>query len=452
MISPATIFPGMVFGLAFRNIWARPVRTSLAVLGMTVAIFAMVSLFSVSAGLNRVVNSTLDRVPGLIAMQRGAPIPLFSTIPSSWKEEIEKMPHVTTVVADCWARVNIINGETIISPPRLLCGTDIARRNQLRTTLYKGDVYEGRFLSEEDVGKPHIVISKSVAEEFKVKVGDPLEVNGLKFTIVGLYHTGSLLLDVALLTDIDVFRALTGFNPGIVSSLYIEHDQGKEKASELAAVIQKRFTDREWGIYKASTILTIAQQVTTTSTENPVQSAMNNLDKMFKGSPPASSQPKASVTQPLGMESPLEVKPAEQWASRIDSFTEDLDLFLFLMTSIGVFIAVVQVINTMLMSVTERVIEFGILRANGWSVGNVVLLVVSESAFLGAVGGVFGSVFGWIAVQVINHNFPDRVQLYAGPELLIYSITFSILMGILGGLYPAYWAATRSPMDAIRRG
>ena len=453
MNSLAAIFPDMVFRLAFRNIWARPVRTTLAILGMTVAIFAMVSLYSVGAGLDRVVSSTLDRVPGLIAMQRGAPIPLFSAIPAEWQSEIEAMPHVTTVVADCWARINVINGQTIVSPPRLLCGTEIVKRNQLRTTLYKGDVYEGRFLNEQDIGKTHVVISRSVAEEFNAKVGDTMSINGVDFQVIGIYHTGSLLLDVALLTDISVFRELARFDPQTVSSLYIEHDEGKQKAEELSKVIQRKFADRNWGTYQASKILAIAQQVT--SKENTISSAIKSLDRMLKSqTTPETSTGTADseITPRMERDSPLEVKPAEQWASRIDSFSEDLDLFLFLMTSIGVFIAVVQVVNTMLMSVTERVIEFGILRANGWSVKHVVLLVISESAFLGAVGGVAGSIFGWIAVQIVNAKFPSRVDLYAGPDLILYAITFSIVMGTLGGLYPAYWAATRSPMDAIRRG
>ncbi|MEZ6145426.1 MAG: FtsX-like permease family protein [Planctomycetaceae bacterium] len=45
----------------------------------------------------------------------------------------------------------------------------------------------------------------------------------------------------------------------------------------------------------------------------------------------------------------------------------DLDLILGLLTGLGIMIAVFSILNTMLMSVTERTIEFGILRANGWS-------------------------------------------------------------------------------------
>ena len=122
------------------------------------------------------------------------------------------------------------------------------------------------------------------------------------------------------------------------------------------------------------------------------------------------------------------------------------------MTGIGVSIAFVGIVNTMLMSVTERFIEFGILKANGWSNGEVMRLISFESALLGVVGGLVGCLLGWIATHAINGHWPTRIHLYAGPRLLIASVCFSTVLGILGGLYPAIRAARMMPMDAIRRG
>ena len=122
------------------------------------------------------------------------------------------------------------------------------------------------------------------------------------------------------------------------------------------------------------------------------------------------------------------------------------------MTTIGVVIAVLSIVNTMLMSVTERTIDFGILRANGWRARDIVSLVTFESALIGLIGGILGAFFGWVATHVINWNWPDRMQLFASPQLLVFAILFSIGMGILGGVYPAFLAARLSPMEAIRRG
>ena len=149
---------------------------------------------------------------------------------------------------------------------------------------------------------------------------------------------------------------------------------------------------------------------------------------------------------------PIEVRSSSDWADKFNEFSQDLDLFLALMTGIGMTIAVLSIINTMLMSVTERVIEFGILKANGWTPWDVLKLVTFESATLGLGGGVLGCVIGWLVTQVVNARWPDRINLYASPNLLLFALAFSTVIGMLGGLYPAIWAMRLSPMEAIRRG
>jgi putative ABC transport system permease protein len=148
----------------------------------------------------------------------------------------------------------------------------------------------------------------------------------------------------------------------------------------------------------------------------------------------------------------VEVRRAEDWAERFDEFSADLDLFLSILTGIGVTIAVLSIVNTMLMSVTERIVEFGILKANGWSKFDVMKLIGFESAVLGVAGGILGATLGWAGTLIINARWPEHVQLYASGGLLMFAVGFSTLLGLLGGLYPAIWATRMMPMDAIRRG
>ena len=98
---------------AYRNLRNRMLRTMLSLLGLTVAIAGMIGLFSVAEGLDETVSTTFGRVPGLAAMQPGAPMPLFSTLPAAWGEEIAAVDEVHTVVAEIWQRVNVINQKMI---------------------------------------------------------------------------------------------------------------------------------------------------------------------------------------------------------------------------------------------------------------------------------------------------------------------------------------------------
>lgn len=423
---------------AIQNLLSRPLRSLLALAGLSVAITGMVGLFSVAEGIDKMVHDTFDRIPGLAVMQSGAPIPLFSRIPSAWGDEIEDIEGVHVVNPEIWTRVNLIDGKRIVAPPRFLFGTGIATRQKLKRDVYRDAMVEGRFLDQTDRGKLHTVISRQIAEDHQVSVGETLNVNGDDLTIVGIYHCGQLMLDVTILVDINVIRQLGRFEANSVCAFYVEQT-GSVSDEDLTNSIREHFRGRE----------------VTSRPDNPFSGALATghplIDLLLAVFQWTGGDP--GITSNVDAETePIEVRSADDWSERFDEFSTDLNLFLSVMTGIGVVIAVLSIVNTMLMSVTERLIEFGILKANGWSRRNVVLLITFESAMLGIVGGTFGCLLGFLGTKLINSNWPDRIQLYASPQLLVFSFIFSILLGVLGGLYPATWAMRLSPMDAIRRG
>jgi putative ABC transport system permease protein len=451
---------------ALRNLLTRPMRSALSLVGLTVAIMGMIGLFSVAKGLDDLVDTTFSRITGLVAMQPGAPIPIFSRLPAAWGREIAKVPGVALVTPEIWVRANVIDGKMIISPPRFLFGIDIPTRRQLTNRVYQKDIVAGRFLEEADKGTLNTVISKSIAEEFHKTVGDTLNVGGSDLKIVGTYNCGSLLLDIALILDIDEVRRITRFGKDSVCAFYIEQT-GDVPDTVLGPRIQQEFKGREIEPWQPSTskepiasgnflfdlLIRLLSGVTLPT------GAVNGTDPIGKSAlPAANSKGAASAVGTLGSATgrppllPIEVRSPTDWASRFQDFSADLDLFLAIMSGIGVTIAVLSIVNTMLMSVTERIIEFGILKANGWSRYDVLRLITSESAVLGFFGGIFGCIVGWIGTRGINSIWPDRIHLVATPGLLLFGLAFSTVLGIAGGLYPAIWAMRMMPMDAIRRG
>lgn len=447
---------------SFRNLLTRPLRTVLSLIGLTVAIMAMVGLFSVAEGLDRTVSDTFNRIPGLLAVQPGAPIPLFSKIPASWGEEIAQVEGVSVVNAEVWSRAQLIEGKQVFSPPRFMFGTDIASREKLRVSVYRDALLEGRFLQASDQGTLNCLISRPIAEEFKKQVGDTLQVDGKTLTIVGIYYCGSLFLDVTILLDIDQVRGIARIGADTVCAYYIELDSDANR-DDVLETVRELFRGRQLDAFDPSSLTgmmadtpntpgllqVLAQIVSILSTPPSVSVASPVPDK-----PPSTVKVANTntITKEPSEDSPLEIRSVADWSEDFEKFSSDLDIFLVIMTGIGVTIAVVSILNTMLMSVTERYVEFGILKANGWSRRNILTLITLESGMLGLAGGVFGAAVGWVATLIINYCWADRVSLYAGPGLLVFSIAFSTLLGVLGGLYPAWLAARMTPMEAIRRG
>ncbi|MBI1312869.1 FtsX-like permease family protein [bacterium] len=468
---------------AVRNLLSRRARSLLSLAGLTVAIAGMVGLFSIAVGIDAMVTDTFNRIPGMIVMQKGAPIPLFSRVPRAWAKEIEKLPGVNVVSAEIWVRANVINGKEIVSPPRFFFGADIRTHQKMLHCIYKDAIVEGRYLDESDLGTGDACISRQIAEEFNVGLGDLLIVNGEKLKVVGIYFCGSLLLDMAIVVDQDFVRQISRFDPYTVCSFYVE-PTGEIPNDEIVAWMQDLFRDRSLSAWTPTSLIfgsgfssgSSTSGTSETPSGNPLVDLFRSADRAIKAagnsvtvpeSPDdASSDSVASAKQqstdlakgsgpPVPMaddDGPLEIRSASDWAQQFEKFTADLDLFLTLITSVGLMIAVLSIVNTMLMSVSERIIEFGVLKANGWSRGDVMKLITFESAVLGFGGGICGSAIGWVSTQVVNHKWPEQIHLLASPGLLAFSLIFATLLGIGGGLYPALWATRMMPMDAIRRG
>ena len=229
---------------AFANLHSRPGRTTLSTLGLTIAVAGMVGLFAIAGGLDDMLVEGLGEVPGVVVQQPGAPIPLFSSLPADWGAEMADIEGVHVVNLEVWARVNLLDGKTIFSPPRLLVGFDIPNRLKLREAVYPPLIEKGRFLNESDIGQPHVVISRQISEDLGKQVGDAVDVNGYEMEIIGIYHSGKLIVDMSMITDAGVVREMSRIGPNTVNCFYLEPDEGVT-AAQLKERVQTRFAGRE---------------------------------------------------------------------------------------------------------------------------------------------------------------------------------------------------------------
>lgn len=433
---------------ALRNLMSRPVRSALSLLGLTVAIAGMVGLFAVKGGLEKTVDDTFRMIPGLTVMQPGAPVPIFSRLPADWETELEELDGVGVVNPQLIQRANLIEGEMTFNPPRFLLGMEISSRLKLERDVYEEHLVAGRYLRAADAGTVNCVVSRQIADHFQKGVGDVIDADGFTYPIVGIYETSQPLLDVAILVDIGRLREVSRIDRNIVSLFYLEKSDPELSDDVLKRRIRDKFRGRsidEWRPGDSSAELALR-------TGNPLIDALLRLLQTLL---PATAAPKTAPdnasASAASMEA-VEVRTGDDWATRIQEFSEDLDLFLGIMTGIGMTIALLSIINTMLMSVTERIIEFGILKANGWTPGDVLKLITLESGLIGLLGGILGAVSGWGVTLALNAVWPEKLHLFAGPGLLAFSVAFAAAVGVLGGLYPAVWAMRMMPMDAIRRG
>jgi len=126
---------------------------------------------------------------------------------------------------------------------------------------------------------------------------------------------------------------------------------------------------------------------------------------------------------------------------------------------IAIFVAIIGVINTILMSVFERTQEIGIMKAIGASKLDIFKLIWIETLIICTLGGIFGSIvaifggnFTELLVRKVMPYAPGGKLLLITPELLLFSFLGVIIIGIISGLYPAFRAASMRPIEVIRSG
>jgi putative ABC transport system permease protein len=126
---------------------------------------------------------------------------------------------------------------------------------------------------------------------------------------------------------------------------------------------------------------------------------------------------------------------------------------------IAIFIAVIGVINTILMSVFERTREIGVMKAIGASQLDIFKLIWTETVLVCAFGGVLGSILAFLGSSVVERIIkgilpyaPSGQLVLIKPGLLLAALIGAIILGVVSGIYPAWRASSMRPVEAIRTG
>jgi len=152
-------------------------------------------------------------------------------------------------------------------------------------------------------------------------------------------------------------------------------------------------------------------------------------------------------------EEQVSVQDSSRMLENITETLGTMTTFVMAIAGISLLVAAVSIFNVMMMSVTERIREIGILRSIGTQKGEVRKMFIHESAILGGLGAVIGAVasltIGWVVVLAMVGS----TDYFFTPSSLIY-VPFGMAIGfitcVLSGVYPAWSASNLDPIEALR--
>jgi len=140
---------------------------------------------------------------------------------------------------------------------------------------------------------------------------------------------------------------------------------------------------------------------------------------------------------------------AEEIASQFKQITGSVALLTAVVSSIGLLVGGVGVMNIMLMSVTQRTREIGVRKAIGARRRDVIWQFLTEAVVLTGSGGVIGVLLG-VGISLLIHVLWPRLPSTVPAWAVVLGVVVSMAVGLFFGIYPAVKAARLDPVDALR--
>jgi putative ABC transport system permease protein len=150
----------------------------------------------------------------------------------------------------------------------------------------------------------------------------------------------------------------------------------------------------------------------------------------------------------------VQVETTEDFRARVRELTNRAFGLLDVLANIGVVVAALGVVNTMMMNVLERQREIGSLRSIGMTRRQIVRMILAESGAMGAAGAVFGTGFGVLLARVLVDGMQQmsgyRLTFDLPPAAILNGILIALLVSQFAALYPAVRASRVNIVEAIK--
>jgi len=397
------------FKIAFKTIATRRVRSWLTTIGIIIGVFLIVSLLSLSQGLKNAVLQQLNMMGKDLIMVMPGDISNIASLMSGNKisEEdlkvIKKTNGVSKVVSVDYTSTSMRYGN--LKKTILLYGADW--RDGL--DIFKNDVgwsiAQGRW---PVAGKNEIIIGSIVAQETfpSIKIGTEADIKGRKFLVVGILNSvGSKQDDSMVGIDLNIFKSVTG-----------------ERVGAKQAMVK---------IKAGYSVNSVAEQLKSNLNEN-----------------------RKRVIGQKESDSSYTVLTSDKMASIVGNVMGLIQAVIIGFASIAIVVGGIGIMNTMYTSVSERTKEIGIMKAIGAKNKTIVTIFLIESGIFGVLGGIGGALLGMLFAKAIEIYFQFHPLFYlkadVGIWLILFSVSFSFLIGCVSGYFPARTAAKLKPVDALR--
>ena len=383
--------------MAWKSISSNKMRSFLTMLGIIIGVLALVVLVSLVSGATSSVNDQISSMgANLIQVSvmddKDKPVKLSDLEDLAEEEEIRETAPV--------AQINSTASSTYAEETAVVYGTTGAYSD-----IMQQELYSGRFLKNTDVDNHTnvAVINAGLATEVLGRmdvVGETIKLDGVSYMVVGVLQADD--------SDTSTTQTYEAYIP-YTSLVRLTDSVSMEITSFYVSAVSEESLDP-------------AEKVVT-------EMLMERFDQ--------DEDAFTVINQSTIMEA-------------MESVNSILSLLLGGIAGISLLVGGIGIMNIMLVSVTERTREIGIRKAIGAGRGVIMLQFIIEALMISLMECAIGILLSWITLQVISVIGKDSMTFALSPGVVWIAVAFSILIGVVFGIYPANKAAKKKPIDALR--
>lgn len=392
-----------IIKMAFESLMAKKTRTFLSMLGIIIGVATVIAVFAIGKGAQESVNSQFQNLSAnsiLIMPNRGRGFTSSSKLKASDAQLLLSADHIASAAGAIEGNLAVSYGSTDKSYS--VIGVD-----QNFIGISNLTVAKGRAISEDDINNKSLVavIGSTVVDDLfsdgTDPIGSSITVNGKKLEVVGvLKKLGSRIGMMSVDEGVII--------PSATAEKSIMGTRGQ-------VMITTQVDD------VANTSLATSSITDILRTEHKLKSSQEDDFRI--------------------MDAGSMVAAAQESAKTMTALLTAIAAITLLVSGIGI-------MNVMFVTVAERTKEIGIAKAIGGKSSDILNQFLFESIILSMVGGIIGMIIGQGAIPIISYfNWIAMASSVTGP---LIGFSFSVLVGVFFGFYPAFKASRLDPVDALR--
>lgn len=399
--------------MAWHAVVSNKLRSFLTMLGIIIGVVALIVLVSIANGAT---SSVTDQISSMgssyltvtITDDKGNPLRLKELSDFCEPEEVDEVAPVSWTSVT--AKTSYSNGTMTLT------GTTGSYAD-----IQGLELFSGRFLKQMDIDNNSyvVVITKDTATELLGRVdavGESIKLNGKSFLVVGVLSDSTSLTQGAAVT----------------SSSDSDDSDSSSSSVQLEGYIpfstMTRFADN---------VLDVTMFYASGTDEDSLEPAENALTELLMERFGEDEDAFSIVDQSEIMEA-------------MSSVTNTMSLMIGGIAAISLLVGGIGIMNIMLVSVTERTREIGIRKAIGAGRETIMLQFLIEALLVSLMGCLAGIGLSWVILKVAAVVMKNSMSFTMDMKVVWLSVAFSVLIGVLFGLYPANKAASKKPIDALR--